>query len=352
MSDFFEKTFYNNTLAEWGLSLLIILGSIVLGKVLYWAVGKFIKKLTRKTKTRLDDLMVDMLEEPVIFALTIAGIWIGVARLDFGEGVDNWIEKVFYVLITINVTWLLSRVVDALIEEYIVPITEKSESDLDDQLIPIIRKGLRVTIWILGIITALNNAGFNVGALVAGLGIGGIGLALAAKDSVSNFFGGITVFADKPFKIGDRVQIGGYDGTIEEIGLRSSRLRTLPGRLVTIPNSQFIDSMVENVSNEPARRIYLNLGLVYGTSADKMEEAMAICREIAESNPKVENEIKLGFDSFGDFSLGINFSYYINKGEINLEIQSAINLAILRKFEAAGLEMAFPTQTVYHIKGD
>ncbi len=121
---------------------------------------------------------------------------------------------------------------DAVVEEYVVPIAEKSESDFDDQVLPIMRKGIRAVIWIMGIIIGMDNLGIDITAMIAGLGIGGLALALAAQDMVKNIFGGIMIFLDKPFKIGERIQIDGFDGTVEEVGLRSTRVRTLEGRLL------------------------------------------------------------------------------------------------------------------------
>jgi len=186
-----------------------------------------------------------------------------------------------------------------------------------------------------------------VAALLAGLGIGGLALALAAKNTVANIFGGIMVFTDKPFKINDRVKIGGFDGTIIEIGIRSTRLKTLEGRIVTIPNSKFTDGMVENVTLEPWRKVVLNIGLVYDTPATKMEKAMELLKEIASASAGIEEEPVVGFNKFGDSALGILFIYYIKKGAAILTTQSEINLAIMQQFEEHGLEMAYPTQTVY-----
>jgi MscS family membrane protein len=350
MKEFLAREFYHNTVTDWGITLLIILGAVVAGKIIYWFFGSVIKKITAKTKTKIDDIIVDMVEEPVVLALTIVGLWYGLHRLDFPEGWYDFMGKVYHILITVNVTWLVARMVDAIIQEYVVPITEKTESDLDDQIIPIVRKGLRSAIWILGIIVALNNAGYDVGALIAGLGIGGLALAMAAKDSVSNIFGGIMIFTDKPFQVGDRIKVNGFDGTITEVGIRTSRMRTLEGRLVTIPNSQFTGNMVENVSAEPSRKVILNLGLTYDMTAEQMEKGIALLKEIAAANKDIEEEILVSFNSFGDFSLGIFFVYYIKKGCDNLETQTAMNLEILRKFGEHGLEMAFPTQTIYNIK--
>lgn len=347
MKEFFEKTFYYNTVGEWAISLAIIIGAVVAGKILYWIFGNIFKKVTAKTKTKIDDIIVDMVEEPVVLALTIAGLWYGLHRLTFPEGWYVWMGKVYHILVAINITWLIARLLDAIIEEYIVPLTEKTESDLDDQILPVVRKSLKVAIWILGIIVALNNAGYDVGALIAGLGIGGLALAMAAKDSVSNIFGGVMIFTDKPFKVGDRIKINGFDGMIEEVGLRTSRMRTLEGRLVTIPNSQFTGNMVENVSDEPTRKVVLNLGLTYDMTPEQMQKGLDLLKEIAGSNNNVEDNYLVSFNAFGDFALGLLFIYYIKKDSDILDTQTEINLAILSKFSENGLEMAFPTQTIY-----
>ncbi|MBW6482669.1 MAG: mechanosensitive ion channel family protein [Vicingaceae bacterium] len=350
MNEFLAKEFYYNTVSQWGISLFIILLSVVLGKIIIWIFSNIIKKLTSKTKGKLDDILVDTIQQPLIFGVIIFGIWLGISQLTFPETILTWLAKVYHILITINITWLIARLLDAIIKEYIIPLTEKTESTLDDQVIPVVRKGLRSTIWILGIIIALNNAGYDVTALIAGLGIGGLALAMAAKDSVSNIFGGIMIFTDKPFKVGDRIKINGFDGSIEEIGIRTSRMRTLENRLVTIPNAVFIGNMIENISAEPTRKVVLNIGLVYETKAEQMEKAISLLKEIGLQNPNVEDNILLSFNNFGDFSLGILFIYYIKKDSNILETQTEINLEILRQFNANGLEMAFPTQTLYHKK--
>lgn len=352
MNDFLAKEFYHNNLQNWLISLLIILGAIVVGKIIYWFFGSVLKKVTEKTKSKIDNIIVDMIEEPIVLAITIFGLWYGFHRLEFPDTWDLWMGKVYHILITINITWLIARLVDAIIQEYVIPLTEKTESNLDNQIIPVVRKGLRSLIWILGIIVALNNAGYDVGALIAGLGIGGLALAMAAKDSVANIFGGIMIFTDKPFKVGDRIKINGFDGTITEVGIRTSRMRTLEGRLVTIPNALFIGDMVENVSAEPTRKIVLNLGLTYDMNADQMEKAIAVLKEIASNNKNITEEISVSFNAFGDFSLGILFIYYIKKESDILNTQTEMNLAILKQFSENGLDMAFPTQTIYHKKDD
>ena len=347
MNNFLEKAFYHNTIKQWAISLFIILGAVVLAKIVYWIFGNIIKKTIKKSK--IGTIVIDMIEEPIVFAITLIGIFIGMERLSFPHGFESFLDKVYQILIAINVTWLIARTVDSLIKEYITPLVNKSEGDLDDQLLPIIRKGLRLTIWILGIIVALNNVGYDVGALIAGLGIGGLAFALAAKDSISNFFGGITVFIDKPFVLGDRIKIDGFDGTVTEIGIRSTRLKTLEGRIITIPNLKFTDSYIENVTLEPARKVVLNLGLTYDTTPENLELGMGILREINANHTSTEIEALVSFNAFGDFALGIFFAYYIKAGENILTAQSEINIAILSRFNEKNLEFAFPTQTLYNI---
>lgn len=382
MSNFWETKYYGNTLVDYLIVLGIILGSIIVAKILYWISKNVIKKMTQKTKTNLDDILVDKIEEPVVFGLILGASWYALSLLHYpitdvvgvhketGDTVDwntllssdfqhytknayswvqNFVQHLFNFLLVINITWMIARLSDALIEEYVVPITEKSKSDLDDQLLPIFRKGLRIIIWVLGIVVGLNNAGYDVGAVIAGLGIGGLAFALAAQDTVKNFFGGIMIFADKPFQIGDRIQIGDIDGTVKEIGIRSTRVETLAGRIVTVPNSMFSDDAVENVDLEPSRKIVLNLGLTYDMTADQMEQAMQTLKDIgAKHQDIIEEDILVSFNAFGDFSLGILFIYYIRKDADILDTQTTMNLDILREFNKAGLEMAFPTQTILH----
>ena len=347
MKEFFDKEFYGNNISQWAISLAIILGVIIISKLLYLIVGRIVKAATKKTKTKLDDLLVDMLEEPIIVGLAIAGIWFAVARLDFTEGVMGGLNKAFYFAIAVDITWLIARTVDALIKEYVVPLADKSESDLDDHLIPIVQKALKTIIWSLGIIVSLNNMGFDVGALIAGLGIGGLALAMAAKDTVSNIFGGVSVFVDKPFKLNERIKIDDYDGTIVDIGLRSTRLKTLEGRIVTIPNHKFTDGYVENVSMEPSRKVVLNLGLTYDTTGEQMQDAMTTLKQITSESKLIEDGALISFNAFGDFALGILLIYYIKKDSDILDTQTAINIEILNKFNAKKLEFAFPTQTIY-----
>ena len=352
MDQMLTQTYYGNSLQTWLIALSIIVGSALLGKVVYWIFSKIARAFTSKTKTQFDDIVVDMIEEPAVFMIIASGIWFSLKTLVLPDRLSEVIGNAYQVIVALLVGWLLSRLFDALYKQYIIPWAATTENDLDDQLLPILSKGVKIIIWSMAFIIGMNNAGYDVAALIAGLGIGGLALAMAAKDTVSNIFGGFTIFTDQPFKIGDRIKVGGYDGSVAEIGVRSTRLKTLDGRIVTIPNSTFADSAVENVSWEPWRKMVLNIGLIYDTTPDQIEQAMAILKSISDNHEGTEDNTWIAFNSFGDFSLGICFIYYITKGADIGAVQTEINLAILRQFNENGLEMAFPTQTLYNKKGD
>lgn len=349
MSEFFNQTFYGNTLSKWLIALSIVICGVILAKVIYWVFGNIVKKITSKTETKLDDILVDMLEEPVAFAIIILGLWYGISYLEFSDPrVMNIVGHIYFLLICFNIAWLITRLLDALIQEYLVPLVEKTEGDLDDQILPLLRKSLKVAVWILAVVVGLNNAGYDVGALIAGLGIGGLAFAMAAKDSVANLFGGLTIFVDKPFKINDRVKVEGFDGTISEIGIRTTRLRTLEGRIVTIPNSKFASNSIENVSSEPSRKVSMSLGLVYDTTPDQIRKAIDTLKEIVAAKEELEEKTVVWFGAFDDSALTVKLIYYIKSGMDIIQVQSDVNLLILEKFTELGLDFAYPTRTVFN----
>lgn len=347
MSDFFSKAFYGNTIGEWLIAFSIIASGIILGKIFYWVIGRFIKAATKKTKSKLDDILVDMFEEPISLSIFILSFWYGLGTLNLSVGIDTFFGHVTYIIIVFDIAWLIVRMFDAMVQEYLVPRISKSESNLDDQLLPIVSKTIKATVWTVALVVGLNNAGYDIGALIAGLGIGGLALAMAAKDSVANLFGGLTVFLDKPFEINDRVMVDGYDGIIEEIGIRSTRLRTLAGRRVTIPNSHFTSKSIENISSEPNRKVAINLGLTYDTAPENIQQSLDLLKEITSKYDNVLEEKKvIGFTGFGDFSLNLLLIYYVKSGEDVMATNTSINLDILKTFNENKLEFAFPTQTI------
>ncbi len=339
--------FWNNSLDNWLISLAIIIGGILLGQLLFYLSSKFLSKLTAKTAWRLDDILVENFKAPFLFAIIIGAFWIALQRLHFSPRVEAVTGQVYNVLIVLTITWAIARFISTLVQEYLLPYSQRDNTKLDSNVMTLVHRVLKYTIWFIGIIVALHNVGVEIGTLIAGLGIGGAALALAAQDTLKNLFGGITLYVDRPFKLGERVKIGNIDGFVKDIGMRSLRIRTLDDRTISIPNYQVVDSTLENVSSEPARRVQIRLGLTYDTTPEKMELAMELLQNLPSHVKEITKSVDVSFIEYGDFSLQILFIYRIRKDKDIFKTQSIVNLEILRQFNANGLEFAFPTQTIY-----
>ncbi len=344
-----EQIYYGNTIQNWLISLLIIFGALVLNKAIVLLNKHVIRKITAKTNNRLDDILFKMLEAPVLLGIALLAIWIAARRLHLDKELVEVIAISFRVLTVINITWFAARLVNALIEEYLVPQVENNDHKrIDNHLMSIIRRTILAIIWAIGIVMALGNVGVNVATLIGGLGLGGLAFALAAQDTIKNIFGGFTIFTDRPFRIGDRIRVDGFDGFVEDIGIRSTRLRTLEKRVVTIPNYKIVEASVENITNEPMRRVLMKLSLTYGTTPEKMNEAMSILKDMPKKVKNIDSkELSVTFSDFSDSALVITFIYYVKKQGDVMETPSDVNTEILRAFNASGLQFAFPTQTIY-----
>jgi MscS family membrane protein len=344
-----DALFIGNPLSNWLAALAWAVGGSLLGRSLSWAFTNTLKRLSNRTATRLDDILVGALRSPLVAIITLFGIYLAFQQLLLPERMDQWVDRIFKVTTVLALTWLLARLMDALVEEFLAPRARRNESvAVYNELVPVMRSATKVLVWGLGLVLALNNAGYDVGALLAGIGIGGLALAMAAKDTVANIFGGVTVFTDKPFMVGDRIRIAGYDGFVVEVGIRSTRIRTLEGPIVVVPNFKFTDSVLENVSQEASFRVRHELGLIYETPAEKMEEALAILNRLVDDHADVlMPERVVSFTAFKDFSLNVLFTYFIRKEADIFATRSRVHLELMKRFAAAGLEFAYPTHVEY-----
>ena len=344
---YLSKEIFGNPIENWLIAIGILVGSFVFVKILYWVFSNIFQKITSKTTNSLDDTLLRTLQKPTTFLVIVSAYFYSVKFLHFSLNTESILLNIAYIFIALGITSIISRIIDAVISEVILPISEKSETSFDNHLIPVIQKAVRAIIWSLGVVVGLDNIGFDITAMIAGLGIGGLALALAAQDSVKNIFAGIMIFLDKPFKIKDRIKIDGHDGVVEEVGLRSTRIRTLEGRIVTIPNCTFTDNSVINVTSQPALKVKINLGLTYDTNEDDLQKAINILQDIVKNQDAITDDYAAGFNGFGDFSLNILFMYYVRPESHWLNTQTLVNKEVLKRFNEEGLEFAFPTQTIY-----
>lgn len=331
-----------NGVNDWIRAATFASGGWLLGQVLYRLAGAALKPLTQRSGKGMEELLIERLRAPVVVLITVLGIAAGFNQLTLGARATLWAERVLLVAVTLSVTWIVARVVNAVIGHALR--SGASDAPRSAHFLPGLRTAVHVLVWGLGIVLALNNAGYDVAALLAGIGIGGLAMALAAQETVANVFGGITIYADKPFKPGDRVRVDGHDGFVQQIGIRSTRIQSLAGPLVVIPNKKFTESTVENVSDEPSRRVLLELGLVYETPPDRMQRAIDVLHEIVMANQDIleENHI-VSFNTFKEYSLNLLFICFIRKGSDIFEGHSRVNLAILHRFNEERLAFAYPT---------
>lgn len=355
---FVDKIIWGNSVEEYIIALSILILFLGAGQIFSKIVVNIIKRVASKTRTTLDDVLVNIIERPAVFAITILGLYISSLYLDFGQ--EGFVRRnhIFTVLIVINTIWVLNKAIDALVEHYLAPLTNKTKSSLDDHLLPFVRKFLKVIVVLLGILFLLRNLGYDITSLIAGLGIGGLAFALAAQPLLSNLFGGLAIISDKPFQIGDRVKIDQkFEGTIKEIGMRSTVIKTYNDTLIHIPNNIIATTAVENLSigvgENKSVRFTFNIGLEYDTSNDKIEEAINIIKDILKSNKNVVQEKDLepwaSFTEFKDSSLNIAGGYLIISPSVIGETRTTINLEIKKRLEKAHIHFAFPTHTV-HVK--
>ena len=341
-----ENELWGNTIENWGISILIILGAIIIVKLLSLLGKKVIKPFVTGTDNHLDDVIFYSLEAPVKFAIILLGIWIAIHRFVYPDSFVKVVDNAYSILIVLDITWFFGRLFSSLLQVY----WGKQSNGQANKMMPIIKRTILVIVWLIGIVMALSNVGVNISALLGTLGIGGIAFALAAQDTVKNVFGAFTILTDKPFSIGDTIRVDSYEGTVVDVGVRSTKIMNYDKRIITFPNYKITDTSIVNISSEPMRRVVLNLGLTYDTTSEKMKEALELLKSIPKrvenvsSNP---SDIVAVFTEYSDSALVIMYIYFIEKQGDILGVTSNMNMEILASFNKAGLEFAFPTRTVY-----
>jgi MscS family membrane protein len=332
-------------------AFLFILVGLILKKLSDNFFEKKLIPLLKKTRFSLDKLIVEAARKPLGFLFFLGGLAGAFAVLPLGKepAIQGFIFGALKVLLVGDFLWFLFRSVDVGVQ-YLSSLAQRTDSKLDDQLIPLIRKALKITIGIICFLWVVQLLGFKISSLIAGLGIGGLAVALALQDPLANFFGSIFLFLDRPFGVGDWIKLDNVEGIVEDIGFRSTRIRTWPKSLVSIPNKSVAAASVENWTKMPKRRVRDIVGVTYETTADEMEQAVAAIREIVTNDEGVDQEyIVIRFTDFGDSSLNILVLYFTKAVAFadHVATKERINLAIMRALSKLGLSIAFPTRTVY-----
>jgi MscS family membrane protein len=335
------------------LLFLIIFLTLLFRKLTLYIFEKKLTVLARKTKTELDDLLAKALKEPIGYLILAIGFYLVFRILPLPEAlgsvkIASISNTLFTLIFTFIALFTVFRLIDVL-AYYLYKAASSTETKLDEQLAPLFIKSLKIVVAILTVLFVLQNLGWNITSLLAGLGIGGLALALAAQETVSNLFGSFTIFSDRCFHIGDWVRIGDVEGTVEDVGFRSTRIRRFDQALVTVPNSKFIKSEVINFSEMRKRRIKFNLGVSYKTTTEQMRQVVEGIKKIIEDDPRFDHSFYMvHFTEFGAYSLDI-FIYCFTKTTIwdeYLHVREEFNLKIMKLLEELKVEIAYPTQTI------
>ncbi|MDZ8120132.1 mechanosensitive ion channel family protein [Pontiella agarivorans] len=327
-----------------------VVGAMLLGKLLQLLLNS-LGKAKRFESRPWVGVAFSSFSRPVPFLFLTIGLRYGLAVLHFSESVGDVVSDCFSVLFTVAVSFFVYSMVDV-IDFAITHITKKTPTTMDDMMAPMVRKSLRVVVVILGLVQVAQILSDKpITSIIAGLGVGGLAVALAAQETIKNFFGSLVIFADKPFELGERITVGGHDGTIEEVGFRSTRLRTLDGHLVTMPNGELANQMIQNIGKRPYIKRVMNVTITYDTPPEKVQEALDILRDILDNHEGMKEDFppRVFFNDFKASALNILAIYWYHPPAYWDFLAHAewVNMELLRRYNEAGIEFAFPTQTLY-----
>ncbi len=285
-----------------------------------------------------------------ILLLTVGiTVLVGFPTLDFDPDIENIVNQATSLIAAVAIIMVAYRAIDIGVD-VLARRASETETMLDDSLVPLLRTTMRLFVTAIGILFVLQNLNVNVSSLVAGLGLGGLAIALAAQDTVRNVLAGATIFADKPFEVGDWVVVDGVEGTVETVGFRSTRVRTFYNSLVSVPNGNLMNAGIDNMGQRRWRRYKTTLGVGYHTTADQMQAFVEGIRAIIRANPGMRQDYYIvEFHGFGATSLDVLLYCFMDASDWNEELRTrhVLNLDIMRLAESLQVEFAFPTQTLH-----
>ena len=343
--NFLERVFFGNRISDYIIALLAVAVSLLFVKVVVRLFIKRLKKFAESTAAKFDDLAVKILEEIALPALYISCFYIGAKTLKLPSGAGSLINALEMIIVAFFAARLLIMAADwginiFLAKQHQDPAAVRSFGGM--------LWAAKLVIWALAAIILLDNLGYKVSTLIAGLGIGGIAVAIAAQALLKDFFSYFSIVFDRPFKLGDFIIIGDFMGTVEYIGIKTTRIRSLGGEQVIFSNTDLTDSRVRNYRLMEKRRVMFRLGVVYQTPLSQLKEIPKIIENIIK-NTKDAAFDRAHFFSYGDFSLIYEVVYFVLNSDYNkyMDIQQEINFAIKEEFEERGIEFAYPTQTLH-----
>lgn len=342
-------SFWGNTGYDYALASIIFIVSIVILKIFQMIILSKLHKLALRTKTDFDDVLIEVFKKikpPFYF---FASVYLSTRVLSIADIVTKVLFFLFVVAIVFEVIQALARLMDYFTRKYIERNKEKDEDTQHaESMARLMQLIVKVVLWFVGIILILSNLGVNVSSLIAGMGIGGIAIALALQTVLGDLFSAFSIYIDKPFKVGDRIQVGTDFGTVEKVGMKTTRIRTLQGEQLIISNQELTNTRVQNYRRMEKRRSKFSLGVLYETPAEKLEAIPKIIEEIIDKNESARFD-RCHFVDYGDFSLLFEIVFFVDSGDYGkfLEAKQNINMEIFKRFDKEGIGFAYPTQKIF-----
>ncbi len=342
---FLDRVFFYNSIYDYIIALLVLFIGVLAVKIIVRVFVARLKKFAEKTTTTIDDLIVTILEKAVLPCLYLSCFYLAAKTLTLPERL-NGLMNIFQLAV---ITYFVARVVIVFLGYSLHVYLAKRQEDVTlSRSLSGMLNVAKFLVWTLALVIFLDNIGFKVSAMLTGLGIGGIAVAIAAQALLKDFFSYFSIVFDRPFKLGDFITVGDFMGTVEYIGIKTTRVRSLSGEQLIFSNTDLTDSRVRNFRLMEKRRVLFRIGVTYGTPTAKLKEIPAVIEKIIKNSKDVTFD-RAHFFSYGDFSLIFEVVYFVLSPDYNkyMNIQQEINLAIKEEFEKRGIEFAFPTQTLY-----
>jgi small-conductance mechanosensitive channel len=332
-----------NTLGEYLVALVVFLGIVAALHIFKSVIIHYLRSLAQKTKTDLDDMVIeaiDHIEWPFYFFL---GLTAGVHFLNTFE----WIHKGSYYVAIIVITFYAIKMLQHIISYSAKKIQDTQEDKTNASIISLMSTIVKIFLWVTAFLLILSNLGYDVTSLMAGLGIGGIAVALALQNILGDLFASLSIYFDKPFKVGDFIIIGEHVGTVKKVGIKTTRIQSLWGEEIVVSNAEMTSTRVRNFGKLKRRRIQFTFGVTYDTPTIKLKKIPEYVKNIFDKIDIVDLD-RVHWKEYGDFSLNYEVIYYVNDSEYTkyMDVQQEVNMALKEKFEAERIEFAYPTQTI------
>ena len=344
MNSYLDYLIAGNSLRSWLVSLAIISVAFLLLAIFRKVILSRVKQWVTSTRTRFDDYIIVTIEKSIFPFLYFLGVYAGLSYLNFGNKTDQVINIVILAVGTFFVIRIITSFINYVILNFVGSGSENPDQEKQVRGITLIAS---LIIWIIGILFLIDNLGYDITTVIAGLGIGGIAIALAAQTVLGDLFSYFVIFFDKPFQIGDFIVVDDKMGTVEYVGIKTTRIKTLNGEQLVFSNTDLTDSRVHNYKKMEKRRVVFSLGVVYQTDSGKLKQIPDIIKKIIGGLPDTQFD-RAHFLSFGDFSLNFECVYFVISADYNLYMdrQQAINLQLLEAFKREKIEFAYPTRTI------